>query len=382
MKRHVSNSVQIIVLAALLAASGALWLGRDHVGSVFAALMDKARDDKKTSRRGGDRKIPVVVARTRLTANNFTVEAVGTGRARRSVMLFPKVPGEIVEFPAKAGQRISQGDVIMRLDTMDAELAVRVAKTKFIEAKRLMERSEQLLDRNVNSQAKVDDARNLSKRAELELNQAEQTLKDLTSRAPFDGVVGIPKVEMGDRVSTNTAIITLDDRHELLVEFEVPELYIPRLSPGHKIVARTSSFGERKFTGKIAQLDSRVDPTSRSVKVRAVLPNAEDLLRPGMSFSVEVILSGDSYPTIPELALLWGKGASYVWRIKDGRAEKSPVRIVKRLNATILVAGRISEGDLVVIEGVQRLRPGRAVTFLSPPKEHGNVNSKLEAAKW
>ncbi|MGI9385843.1 MAG: efflux RND transporter periplasmic adaptor subunit, partial [Methyloligellaceae bacterium] len=158
-----------------------------------------------------------------------------------------------------------------------------------------------------------------------------------------------------------------------------PELYLSRISRGHKILARTATFGEKQFTGEIDQIDTRVEPTSRSVKVRAVLPNDDDLLRPGMSFAVEVKLSGRTYPAIPELALLWGKGASYVWRIQNGTAEKVPVRIVKRLNSTILIDGAISEGDMVVIEGIQRLRPGRAVRILSQPPPGDKVSRSSEA---
>ena len=379
MKRQVALWIQLIVFTLLLVASGALWFGREHVGSVFAALTDSANNTKGTSRdnRRG-RKIPVVVARVTETANNVTVEAVGTGRAKRFLTLNPVTSGEIVEFAVRAGDRVKRGDIILRLDARQAELAVKVAKTKRVEAERLMARSEQLHGKSLISQAKVDDARNISQRSELELKQAEEALADRTLKAPFEGVVGIPKVEFGDRVTTDTEIITLDDRSALLIEFEVPELYLSRVSVGHEIVGHTPSFGQRKFVGKIDQIDSRVDRTSRSVMARAVLPNPYDRLRPGMSFAVEIILPGKTFPVVPELALLWGKGESYVWRINNGRAEKIGVRIVKRLNSAILVDGKISDGDLVVVEGVQRLRHGRAVMLLSQPPQRSGLSSRLE----
>lgn len=380
MKRRLSLWVQLIFLTLLLAISGALWFGREHVGNVFAALTHETQDGNGNARRRAGRKIPVVVARAGLTANDVTVEAVGTGRAKRFITLFPEASGEIIHLAVRAGDYIKRGETILRLEVRAAELAVNVAKTRLVDANRLMERSEQLLRKKINSQARVDDARSLSRRAELALSQAQETLSDRILTAPFDGVVGIPKVEVGDRVSQNTAIITLDDRGDLLVEFEVPELYISRLSSGQTVLAKTSSFGEKRFIGKIEQIDTRVNPTSRSVTIRAVLPNSDDLLRPGMSFAVEINLSGKTFPTVPELALLWGKGESYVWRIAKGRAEKIPVRIVRRLNSVILVDGDISEGDLVVVEGVQRLRPGRAVTFLSPPpRPSKSVRSQLES---
>jgi multidrug efflux pump subunit AcrA (membrane-fusion protein) len=102
------------------------------------------------------------------------------------------------------------------------------------------------------------------------------------------------------------------------------------------------------------------------VMVRAVIPNPDDLLRPGMSFAVKVLIPGEDYATVPELALQWEKGESFVWRVRDGAAEKLTVRSVKRLNQIVLVDGDIRQGDLVVVEGVQRLRPGREVSYSAP----------------
>ena len=106
--------------------------------------------------------------------------------------------------------------------------------------------------------------------------------------------------------------------------------------------------------------------------VRANIPNKEDLLRPGLSFVVDLTIPGKMYPTVHELALQWRKGVSYVWRVRENRVEKVVVRNVKRLNSTILIEGDISKDDLVVVEGVQRLRPGRPVQFTLPNPAPGS----------
>ena len=292
-------------------------------------------------------------------------------------MLYSEAAGEIMEFPVRAGGRVARGDVVLQLDASDAKLAVSAAKTRLVEAQRQAERADLLRSKRINSPANVDDAQNLLKRAEIELSQAEEALRDRTLKAPFDGVVGIPKVERGDRITSTTDLVSLDDRSELYIEFEIPEIFFARVAPGQEVVARTPSFGDRTFTGKIDQIDTRVDPATRAVTARAVLPNVEDLLRPGMSFAVEVVLPGKPFPQIPELALLWIKGESHVWRVRDGKAEQVPVRIVRRMNSTILIDGRIEPGDLVVVEGVQRLRPGIAVRFAepAPPAEPAQVTN-------
>ncbi|MGI9415232.1 MAG: efflux RND transporter periplasmic adaptor subunit, partial [Hyphomicrobiales bacterium] len=330
MKRQVPLLKQLIVFALLLGGAAALWFGREQAGEVFARISGPAAEDGAAAKPAAVQKVPVVVARVGQATNDAAVEAVGTGRARRSVTLYAEASGEVVEFPVQAGGRVARGDVVLRMEASNAELAVMAAKTRLVEAQRQAERSQQLRSERINSQANVDDAHNLLKRAEIELNQAEEALRERILLAPFGGVVGIPKVEHGDRITSSTEVITLDDRSELYIEFEIPELYFSRVSVGEKVVALTPSFGDHRFTGTIDQIDTRVDPDARAVMARAVLPNTDDLLRPGMSFAVEVVLAGKPYPLIPELALLWIKGQSHVWRINEGKAQKVPVRIVKR----------------------------------------------------
>lgn len=355
---------QLIVFALLLVGAGALWQSRDHVSDVLAQVSGTEQSAELET--ASERKVPVVVTRVSHTSNESVVGAIGTGRARRSVTLFPDATGEIVEFAVRSGEEVVKGDLIMALDRRAAELAVRVANTQVIEAERLLQRAEQLRERNIHSQAKVDDAKNLHARAELELEQAQEALEDRKIVAPFDGIVGIAKVELGDRVTPTTEIVTLDDRSEILVEFDVPEEFLARIEVGQAITARTPTFADRAFDGTVEKIDSRLDPVSRTVMVRATLPNREDLLRPGMSFVVELKIPGKTYPTVPELALQWEKGKSYVWRVRDGKVEQVDARSIRRVGSTILIEGDVAEGDIVVVEGVQRLRPGRPVAFSMP----------------
>lgn len=369
MKRSLSIWVQLVVFALFLGGSTAAWYNQDYVTEVFAAFTEGEIQPQHKRSPG----VPVVVAKAGERANDITIAAIATARAKRFVTLFPEVGGEIVQFHVQAGYRVISGEKIMTLDTRDAELAMQLAEVKVEEAELALARSRQLLERNVNSQAKVQDMRTLLDRARLELEQAKEALAKRTLRAPFPGVVGIPKVEVGDRVSATTEVITVDDRSSLLVEIEVPEQYLSAVERGQTVTARTPSFPDRAFEGTVDRIDSRVDPVSRTVMVRASLPNADDLLRPGMSFAVNLTIPGKAYPIVPELALQWGAGGkSYVWKVVNDKSERIEVRSVKRMNRVILVDGDIKPGELVVVEGVQRLRPGRKVSFALPDPAPGS----------
>lgn len=363
--RPLMGRVQLVVFAVLLVCAGSLWFSRDQVSAFVSGIAGNGTNGS-AKQKAAVKGVPVVVAKTGLMTDDAIVGAIGTGRAQRSVMLFPEVSGEIEKLFASAGQRVNKGQSLVHLDSRDAQLAMRVARTRLVEAERLHNRALQLRGKNITSQANVDDARNVVERARLELEQAAEALAKREIRAPFTGVVGIPKVESGDRVSPTTDMLTLDDRSRLTVEFEVAEQFMSRLDAGQEVTAHTPSFPTQIYKGRIEFIDTRINPTSRTVMVRARIPNERDTLRPGMSFVVDLKIPGPEYPTVHELALQWRKGISYVWRVKDNKAEKVEVRSVKRLNNTILVDGDISAGDLVVIEGVHRLRPGRLVKFVSP----------------
>ena len=351
-----------IALAVLVGVG--LWGAYDQWGPLFAnASLSAARDTAPPAKKPAAKGVPVIVEAAGEMRDEILIEAIGTARAKHSVTLFPAAGGEIVDFPVETGDAVKKGQTLLRLDNRDAQLLVQVAETRVKEAESAFARARRLRDNNVRSGANVDDAEIILQRARLELNQAKETLVDRTVRAPFDGIVGIPKVEVGDRITTSTGLITIDDRSTLLVEFEVAERRLSRLAVDMPMMARTPTFADRDITGHIEKIDSRVDPVSRTVLVRAAFDNVDDTLRPGMSFLVSVKLPGEVFASVPELALQWRDGGSYVWRITNGVAEKVPVTSKRRLNDKVLVAGDIRPGDIVVVEGVQRLRDGRAVSI-------------------
>lgn len=359
-------------------------MSRDRIGEALADLQSpagspsrqadksgKARNSGKNGKQASRGAAPVIVAQVEAERNDEIIAAIGTARALKSVTLFAKSEGEITSFSIAAGDRINVGQTLVELDSAKAELAVDLAKKTLEDARQKLERARYLEKRNVRSGASVDDARIAVERAELEVRQAEEELRDKTLTAPFAGVVGIPKVEAGDRITSSTELITLDDRSQLLVEFPIAEKFLSRIRVGDEVTGKTPSYPRRKFTGRLGHIDSRVDPVSRTVMVRAILPNDEDFLRPGMSFAIELALPGGEYLAVPELSLQWAQGESYVWRIEGNVVRKSVVETIRRMNAIILVDGPLSKGDLIVVEGVQRLRDGTVVSFEAPDSRPG-----------
>lgn len=218
-------------------------------------------------------------------------------------------------------------------------------------------------------QSEVDEAQANFEAAQLELEQAELSFQERQVIALFDGIVGIPQIDPGDRVTPDMFITGLDNREILHIDFEVPESLTSALVNAQKnqqpIVATTPSYPGRKFMGTITAQESRVNSATRTLTARASIRNDDELLKPGMSFKTLWKIPGDSYATTPEISLQWSREGSYVWIIRDSLAKKVMARVIARKAGQVLLEGEIEEGELVVVEGVQRLRPDAKVDIIN-----------------
>ena len=256
--------------------------------------------------------------------------------------------------------------MLLELDSRREMLAVDLARVRVRNARQLFSRYERSAGSGAVSDSTVSDARGALDEAEIALRQAEVALSDREVVAPFDGFVGMTEIDVGDRIGTGDAITTLDDRGSLLVGFAVPELFLGRIGKGHPVLVAAWAARDQAIPGEIVDLGSRIDPMSRSFTARARVANAGDAFRPGMSFAVTLDVHGRRYPLVPEISVRYGTEGAFVWVVREGAAARVPVRIVQRQEATVLVDAALEDGEPVVVEGIQRLRPGLAVSVATP----------------
>ncbi|HEX5739137.1 MAG TPA: efflux RND transporter periplasmic adaptor subunit [Hydrogenophaga sp.] len=307
---------------------------------------------------------PVIVATSTEASDNVTLNLIGNGVARQSVTLYPAVAGEVAQVNFRTGQSVKAGQVLFRLEDRSEKLAADLAAARVDAAQALARRYEGTRGTGAVPESVVDEARAALRAAQIEREQALEAVADRVVSAPFAGVVGLASVEVGDRVTTDTALVTLDDRRALRLDFEVPEAYLARVAARQPLTAVNPAHPQRTFAGEITEVDSRVDPLTRNVRVRATLPNSDDLLRSGMSFRVQLQLPGQAHVSVPELALQWGRDGSFVWAVRDGHAVQVAARPVRRAAGRVLINGELKVGENVVVEGVQRLRAGRPVRVI------------------
>ena len=304
----------------------------------------------------------VVLEPLKFQYESKNVEAVGTAEAVKSVMLYPAVADEVTEVNFVPGQRVEKGKVLVQLDDRQEKIVLRRAKLELDDAQRTVERLTSSYDRGAIPQSELDDASTLRDLAKVAVEEAERALEDLRIIAPFDGVVGLTDIEIGDRITTQTAITSLDDRSKLYINFRAPEASLNVLLNAPKVTLEPWTNRDKELAAEIAQVDSRINETDRTLRARAILDNSQDRYRPGMSFRVNMSLNGNRYAAVPEAALLWGATGAYLWKAENGKARRVDVNVHQRLRGTILVSGDLNEGDRLIVEGIQRLRNGQEIT--------------------
>ncbi|AKJ28949.1 efflux RND transporter periplasmic adaptor subunit [Caldimonas brevitalea] len=330
--------------------------------------------------RGGGGAVAVEVAAARTVSLGEEAQAVGTLRSRQGVMLRPEVAGRIAALGFKDGQPVRRGQVLVQLDETLVAAQVRQAEAQVSIARANDKRNRELLAENFVSQASVDQtAANLEvANAQLALARAQQARMRIV--APFDGTAGIRLVNVGDYVNAGADLVNIEDLRTILVDFRLPERYLPQLKLGQSADVTLDALPQRRFEARIDAVEPQVDENGRSVLVRASIANSDGVLRPGMFARVGIALSTRQQAVVvPEEALLPQGGKQYVVKAveapaaTDGGAAPQGQRVSQRVEVAIgarrqglveIVRG-VNVGDTVVTAGHQRLaRDGAALRIV------------------
>lgn len=310
---------------------------------------------------GGDRPAQVITDKLEFEAEQTKVEAVGTAEAFRSIIIFPAAADKVTQVNFSPGQSVEKGQLLIALDARRQQAALDRAKIQLEDAQRRLDRLKQSNMQGASTQSALDAATTAKALAEVSLIDAQTELEDRYVLAPFAGVVGLTDIEVGDRITLQTQVTTLDDRKQLYINFRAPETSLSVLLNNTIMTVEPWSERNSSLEAKVDQVDSRVSEQDRTIRVRALLKNDEDAFRPGMSFRVNLSLVGQQYAVIPESGLSWGATGAFVWIVQSDKAKKVAVQIKQRLRGKVLVSGELEEGSRLVVEGIQRLRDGQSV---------------------
>lgn len=307
----------------------------------------------------------VIVAEAEERAFPLTIEALGTARANESVEIRPLGSQRIVAIRFEDGERIEAGRVLVELQNAEERADVASAKATLSESESQLRRAQQLFKTKAVSESELDQRVTRRDADRAVLDAAKSRLADTTVRAPFAGLVGLRNVSLGSYVTPETVITTLDDTEKIKLDFSVPETLLSHIELGVAVIARSAAWPDAVFEGQITSMDSRVDPVSRTLTVRALLSNEDGRLRPGMFLTVSLLRDNIVALVVPESAIVPERSSQFVLVVgDDSMIERRQVRTGRRRPGFVEVTHGLEPGEVVVVEGTQKALPGEAVRVI------------------
>jgi membrane fusion protein (multidrug efflux system) len=322
----------------------------------------------------------VAVKMTPVILTDFieSVEAVGTASANEQVKITSKKSDLVDEVYFSDGEKVKKGELLVTLNNQEEHAKVSELSANLLESQAHLKRLSDLLLSNATSMSLVEQQVAKTKAIEAQLLSAQAILNDTSIRAPFAGVLGFREISRGAYIDAGTIITSLDDLSQIKVDFYLPERLFTKINIDQKITAFNTAYDEKAFVGKIIAIDSRIDPKTRSMKVRAIIANPSGKLRPGMLLNISVLLQIEKIFQLPESAIIPIEDKHYVFVVNEEKALRKRIEIGRRHPGFVEISSGLIEGELVVVEGALKLRDGTAVTIIDQKVEKPVVKSEMK----
>ena len=321
---------------------------------------------------------PVVVGPV---IDGFTT--VGTLEAYNSITVTGEIDGIIVEVPFREGRRLDKGELIARLDDDQLKAEAQRARALRDKTKATWERVKSIVDQGAGAAQDLDDATADLKVAEANLTLAETRHAKTRITAPFAGLAGRRLVSPGTFMRAGNPITQLAQIDRLRVAFAVPERILGSIRLGAKVDISTPAFPDVKLTGLVDVIEPQLDSSTRTVGVLALVDNPEEILRPGMSATIAVVLKERAEAlTVPTDAVFVEGGQAFVYVIKpDSVVSRTVVSLGTRLANVVEILGGLDEGQQVVKAGHQKLYEGAKVNPVGGEPNDENAPDSAEGSR-
>ncbi len=340
----------VVALCMLAVAGGAWWYFYAEAPAAGGAAQQSAPANMQ---------IPVETAAVTVGPIQRRLTAVGSLRSNESVIIRPEIAGRIAEFKFDEGQRVSKGQPLVVLDDSVWRAEVEQAQAALELAQSNYDRAVDLLKRKVGTSKARDETLAELRADQAALELAKAKLAKTVIRAPFDGVVGLRKVSVGDFVDVGKDIVNLEQIDPLKADFRVAEVYVGAVKRGQRLELGADAFPGEHFAGEVYAVDPLIDESGRSILLRAKLPNPDGRLRPGLFVRVSLVLNErDDAIQVPEQALVPQGQDQFVFKVADGKAAHTKVQVGIRRDGMAEITDGLAPGDVVVTAGQLKIRDG------------------------
>lgn len=325
------------------------------LGCVLSAALcgcDRSAGEAKP----GGFKLPVVTVVAQAERVEDKLSAVGSLEADEMVRVQSEIDGRIVKIGFDEGAAVKTGDVLFQLDDTRLQAVLQSAEARSEKARNKLDRARKLLDEHTLSQQEFDDAQAEFKDATGALGVVRKQLADATIRSPLDGYVSERLVSGGQYIDKGQTLVTVVDTDPLKIDFAVPERFVSQLRVGQTVNVRVAAVPGKVFQGEVFFLDPRVDPSTRTVKLKARIANASSELHPGLFANVELVVGArDQAVVVPEHAIVPAIDKLTVFVVENGVAHRREVKLGTRLPGRVEITTGVAAGEQVVVAGQQKL---------------------------
>jgi membrane fusion protein (multidrug efflux system) len=313
------------------------------------------------------------------------LNAVGSLRAVNGITVSTDLAGIVSEISFQSGAAVKKGEMLIKLDTKQEDAQLRSAKARRDWASVTLERQRSLVTSGAASKSDYDSAESDYLQAMAAVDDAQALIARKTIMAPFDGLLGIRQVDLGQYLNVGVPIVQLQSIDPIYVEFALPQQNLEQIAVGKTLRLKAAGVTGNEFTGEITAIDSRLDDSTRNLMVQGTVGNAEGKLRPGMFVDVEVLLPENEVITVPSSSISYAPYGDSVFIVKDAQGADSKagkevqqqfVKLGPTRGDQVAIISGIKEGDEVVSSGVFKLRSGIPVQVNNSvqPGDESNPN--------
>jgi membrane fusion protein (multidrug efflux system) len=365
-----------LVLRSLVAVLIVLLLGATAAGAYWKLVMVPGQQAAAAGPGGGrggpGGPVPVEAQPVRVGPAETTIDAVGTLVSNESVVVQPEVAGRVTAINFAEGVTVPKGTVLVELDSSIERAELAQAEAQRSLARTNFERAKELRRNNAGTQRALDEAEAALRTADAAIDLAQARLDKRKLLAPFEARAGLRHVSPGEFVTAGTEIVNLEQINPLKVDFRVPELFLPAVAEGQRIVVAIDAFPDQPFTGVVKALDPLIDRTGRALVVRAEIKNEALKLRPGLFARVRLTLAERQNAVfVPEQAVQPQGDRQFVFKLVDAGdgkqvAKLTQVELGSRRKGEAEVRDGLAAGDVIVTAGLLKIRDGVPVQVLPP----------------
>jgi membrane fusion protein, multidrug efflux system len=310
--------------------------------------------------------VPVEAAKVTAAPLSEQVTAIGTLLSDEAVTVSSEIPGRLKEIHFQEGQPVEKGAPLFTLDDSVYRAQLDDAEAKLKLAEQTNQRTSTLFSNKYATAQSADEATSNLAVSTAATELARVQLEKTRIVAPFSGIVGLRHVSVGEYITAGQALVNLEAIDPVKADFRVPEKFLPAIRVGQTIRIKVDAFPDASFEGKVYAIDPKLDVSGRSLLVRALVPNTDQRLRPGLFARVTVVLQlKEDALTVPEQAIVPQGDSQFVYRIVDGKAKLTKVVTGTRREGRVEIVEGLAAGDEVVTAGQLKIRDGSAVSVVA-----------------